>query len=498
MKGASRFFSVAAVTLLAAPVALAAQVAGSREPRAAIAVSDAAIAPAAIAPAAIAPAIATSAIVIPANFANETERQADSALRAAKQVFQNGDYREAAQLFASLADRYPRSAQAAEALYWRAFALFRTGSQSNLAAALAALNDLNRLYPSSSASQNDAGSLRVRVCGELARRGDEACTREVVSTATSTSTSTRTSTGTAQGGGQSCPREDDENDERIMALNALLTMNSEAAVPILERVLARRDDCSRALRKKAVFLISQKRTASVVDILIKVAREDPSPEVREQAVFWLSNVRDPRVVDLLAEMAANPNDPAIQEKAIFSLSNTRGERASQILRDIAQREGGSKNAREQAIFWLGNRRDTASVSFLRGLYSRMSDRDLKERVLFSVANQRGTDSGAWLIGIATNASEPIELRKQALFHAGNNRAASVAEITSLYDRVTDREMKEQIIFVLSQNRQAAAVDKLMDIARRDTDREMRSKAIFWLGQSRDPRVLKFLEEVINR
>jgi hypothetical protein len=38
----------------------------------------------------------------------------------------------------------------------------------------------------------------------------------------------------------------------------------------------------------------------------------------------------------------------------------------------------------------------------------------------------------------------------------------------------------------------------MDIARRDTDRELRSKAIFWLGQSRDPRVLKFLEEVINR
>jgi hypothetical protein len=38
----------------------------------------------------------------------------------------------------------------------------------------------------------------------------------------------------------------------------------------------------------------------------------------------------------------------------------------------------------------------------------------------------------------------------------------------------------------------------MTIARSDTDREMRSKAIFWLGQSRDPRVLKFLEELINK
>ena len=85
-----------------------------------------------------------------------------------------------------------------------------------------------------------------------------------------------------------------------------------------------------------------------------------------------------------------------------------------------------------------------------------------------------------------------------MFWAGNNRAATVTEIAGLYDRVAGREMKEQIIFVLSQNRAEAAVDKLMDIARRDSDRDLRSKAVFWLGQSRDPRVLKFLEELINR
>lgn len=441
-------------------------------------------------------------IVIPGTFLNETERQADSALRVAKRVLDAGDFREAAQLFAQFAERYPRSAQAAEALYWRAFALFRTGGSSNLSAALAALADLNRLYPTSGVNRNDAGPLRVRVCGELAQRGDEACARDLVNTATSTRGSTNTSaSGSApQGGSQarSCPSEDDENDERIMALNALMNMNAEAAVPILERTLARHDDCARGLRKKAVFILANKRASGVVDILLRVAREDPAPDVREQAVFWLSNVRDPRVVDVLAEMAANNNDPAIQEKAIFALSNTRSDRASQILRDIAQREGASRRAREQAIFWLGNRRDTSSVAFLRALYGRLTDRDLKDRVLFSVANQRAEGNGAWLIGIATNENETIELRKQALFHAGNQRAAALPEISTLYDRVTNREMKEQIIFVLAQNRQEAAVDKLMDIARRDSDREMRSKAIFWLGQSRDPRVIKFLEELINR
>src|SRR6185503_6244430 len=164
----------------------------------------------------------------------------------------------------------------------------------------------------------------------------------------------------------------------------------------------------------------------------------------------------------------------------------------------AQRETASKNAREQAIFWLGNRRDAQATEFLKALYGRLTDKDLKDRVIFSIANQRGPGSGEWLINIAMNERESIEVRKQALFWAGNQRAASVTDITALYDRVGDKEMKEQVIFVLSQNRDQAAVDKLMDIARRDTDKELRSKAIFWLGQSRDPRVLKFLEELINR
>jgi HEAT repeat protein len=439
-------------------------------------------------------AVNHATIVIPSGFGKTLELQADSALRAARKVMDDGDYREAAQLFARIAERYPRSTQASDALYFRAYSLFRAGGSSSLSAALTALEELNRLYPSSSANRGDASSLRVRICGALAQRGDEACAREVVDVATRRGGGQ----GTGQGSSQNCPRDDDDNDERIMALNALMNMNSEAAVPILERVLARKDECSRALRKKAVFLISQKRTANVADILIKVAREDPSPEVREQAVFWLSNVRDPRVVDLLGEMAANNSDPAIQEKAIYSLSNTRSERASQILRDIAQREGARKQAREQAIFWLGNRRDAEASEFLKGLYARLTDRDLKEKVLFSVANQRSTGNGTWLVGIAMNERESMDLRKQALFWAGNQRAVSLTEVAALYDRVSEKEMKEQIIFVLAQNKADASVDKLMDIARRDSDRDMRSKAIFWLGQSRDPRVIKFLEELINR
>src|SRR5690606_19344824 len=112
-----------------------------------------------------------------------------------------------------------------------------------------------------------------------ARRGDADCAQQVADAAAP-----------PRGNAQqqpSCPDPNDENDERIMALNALLQMNAEQAMPLLERVLARRDACSVGLRRKAVFLVAQKRTDRTADVLLRAAREDPDAEVREQAVFWL-------------------------------------------------------------------------------------------------------------------------------------------------------------------------------------------------------------------
>jgi HEAT repeat protein len=73
-----------------------------------------------------------------------------------------------------------------------------------------------------------------------------------------------------------------------------------------------------------------------------------------------------------------------------------------------------------------------------------------------------------------------------------------SDIAALYGTFSDREIKEQLIFVLSQMDDRAAVDKLIDIARREPDRELRKKAIFWLGQSDDPRVAEVLAEILSK
>ena len=60
------------------------------------------------------------------------------------------------------------------------------------------------------------------------------------------------------------------------------------------------------------------------------------------------------------------------------------------------------------------------------------------------------------------------------------------------------DIAREYVRVVGQMQINQYIDKLMDIASNDPDRDLRKQAIFWLGQSRDPRVQKFLLDLINR
>jgi HEAT repeat protein len=405
----------------------------------------------------------------------------DSLWRAARQAFNRGDYTSAANLYGDLVRRYPNTPHAGDALYWSAFALYKN---DNLDRARSLLVTQARQYPKA-ATLRDASSLLARIQTALAKQGDEEARIWLSKQAQDTTRS------------GSCPSEDDDDDMRVAALNGLLQMDATNAVPILKKVLARRDACSAGLRRKAVFILSQKHGAETEDMLLDVARNDPDPEVRQQAVFWLSQVGSERAVSALDSILRTTTDAELREKALFSLSQIHNARAAQILRDYAGNERAPDDTREKAIFWLGQQHSAENAAFLRALYVKISSQELKEKVIFSLSQMGGADNGRWLIDIALNEHEPIEMRKKALFWAGQT-GESLDQLLGLYDRMEHREMQEQLIFVYSQRHEAAAVDKLIQIAKTERDRELRKKAIFWLGQSHDPRAAQALLEIINQ
>jgi HEAT repeat protein len=407
---------------------------------------------------------------------------ADSLYKAARAALNKNDYSRAAQLFRKIRTSYPKSKYTPDAYYWEAFSLYRRGGSDDLKAALAALDEQDRLFPNAS-TQGDAGSLATRIRGELAKRGDSKQAEKVDSQAK------------AAGATGSCS--EDEDDTRIAALNALLQMDADRAIPILKKVLARRDACSEVLRRKAVFLVSQKRTAETEGILLNAAKTDPDEEVRQQSVFWLSQVGSETAVSALDSILRSSTDEELQKKAIFSLSQMDSPRAGSIIRSYAERPGASKEVQQQAIFWIGQQNSSENAAFLKGLYKKQTDQETKEKIMFSLSQMKGQNSDRWLMDVATDSSEDVEMRKKALFWAGQGGVATT-ELTTLYGKMNNVEMKEQLIFVYSQRSDKAAVDKLLDIAKTEPDKELKKKAIFWLSQSQDPRAADLLQQIIDQ
>jgi HEAT repeat protein len=435
--------------------------------------------------------------------------------RRAREQFNRADYVQAARLFRALRDGYASSQYVPQAMYYEAFALYRIAGDDNFRRALEVLQMRQDRFPD--APRGDARELAVRIEGELARQGDAEAAEELAWLAASDQERAASDQERAARDQERAARDQarvardqertardqeraargEEDDIRVAALNALLQMDAENAMPILRRVLENHDPENVNLRRKAVFLVSQKRTSEREEILLAAAREDPDLEVRMQAVYWLSQVRTDQAVEALDSILQSGTETELQERAIFALSQHRSERAGEILRDYAERQDAPIELRGNAIHWLGQHRSVRNTSYLRDLYARLDDPELKEKAMFALSQTRNRENAEFLLGIALDDTESVDVRKKALFWSGQMRIVT-QELFDLYNQVTDRELKEQLIFVYSQRRRDdAAIEKLIDIVRNETDTELRRRAIFWLGQTNDPRAIAVLEEIIR-
>src|SRR5256886_7865983 len=187
---------------------------------------------------------------------------------------------------------------------------------------------------------------------------------------------------------------------------------------------------------------------------------------------------------MLASILKTTSDEELQDKAIFALSQQRSPHAGEILRAYADRPGAPANARLKAIFWLGQRPSPENAAFLRALYAKLAEPDLKEKVIFSLSQMRGEENLRWMMDVALNEREDIEMRKKALFWAGQS-GANLDQLVALYDRLQNQEMKEQLVFVYSQRREPAALHKLIEIPRPEPHPALRQKAPVSIGEAHD-------------
>jgi hypothetical protein len=333
--------------------------------------------------------------------------------------------------------------------------------------------------------------------------------------------------------------------ERVTDLGAIAS--SEAAayffslIPQLERGLQGHD--------KSRFLLPAVLADDPATLprLISLARDGTRlQETRRQAIQWIGLLGDATVVPMLLDFARGggaapagedidvddeaPGKKGLATAAMAALSTLDGGVGVPALIDLART--GTSGTRGAAVFWLGqtgDRRAFAALhgvienprederiraraifsmshggnapdgefAYLRSLYPRITSTKMKEAILMGMKEDESAGS-SWLIDVARNSGEPVAMRKNALFWAGQTESTPTKDLVAFYRSTSEPTLREHMIFVLSQRDDEAALNELMRIAREDSDKQMRSRALFWLGQKDDPRVTKMIGDRVLR
>ena len=406
---------------------------------------------------------------------------ADSLYRLARELLNRGEYRRAALTFRELSTKMPTSGYAADALYWQAFALYRIGGTTEMRSAIEALETQKEKYPGARL-QSENATLSLRIRGALAARGDAAAAATI-----------RTAAGDSA---LRCDRE--EQSVRVEALNALTQSDPEGAMPILQKMLARRDSCSVPLRRTAVFLVGNKnRDAASVALLSQVARNDPSVEVRGSALEWLARVPGDEALSVLEELSRDTSDTRMQQAAVRALVRHPSPRARQLVRTIVERPDSPERLRLEALSAFDKDRATSDdITWMRTLYARTDNSRVKARIVNTLASIGGDEVDQWMLTMARNVDESSDTRRYAVRRVG--RTLPIAELAKLYDTSAERAIREVLIETLAQRAEGEATDKLLDIVKTGTDPQLRSRAISALTRKKDPRTLRLLMEIIDK
>jgi len=308
------------------------------------------------------------------------------------------------------------------------------------------------------------------------------------------------------------PQIERRGDKARLLLPAVLA-DDPGAMPRLIS-LARDESRLQDTRRQAIQWIGLLGDAKVVPVLVAFAREggagptggdiDEDGEapgkkgLGTSAMAALSTLENGVGVPALIDLARNGTS-GTRASAVFWLGQTADPRARAELHRVIENGREDERIRAHAIFSLSNGGDTpaSEYSYLRGIYPRLTSHKLKEAIFQGMGNDQ-SDGSAWLIERARDSGESSELRKSALFWAGQRELTPTRDLVAFYRDTPDAGLREHALFVLSQRKDELAFNELMRIASSDSDKRLRARAMFWLGQKNDPRVAKLIGDRVSR
>jgi HEAT repeat protein len=300
------------------------------------------------------------------------------------------------------------------ALYWKAYAQFRMGKKDD---AIATIATLRKDHPQSR-YLNDAKALEADV-----RKAD--------------------------------PSTLDDDELKLLAINAMQHQDPERAVPLLEGVL----NSSNTLRvkKQALYVLALSNHPRAQQILLNYAKGASNPDLQLEAIrYFTANRNNKPSAQNLMDIYQSTDDPSVKLAIIGALRSS-GNTA--MLSTIVNSTNSPLTIRTSALNSLTG---VLSPQDLWSLYEKEQSKELKMQMVSAFGSMDAVD---YLNRILKSEKDP-EIRRRAIRSLGGRKADKTGQVlVDMYAGEVDVENRRTIISALSSQNNA---EGLVAIARKET------------------------------
>jgi TolA-binding protein len=366
----------------------------------------------------------------------------DSLYQRGQSALDNKRWDEAVTYFGEAAAK--NGPRADGALYWKAYALKKSGKSSEATAAIA---ELRKSY-ASSRWMDDAKALEMDM-------------------------------------GKPVSPEDESNEElKLLALNGIMQSDPERAIPLVENQL--KSSASPRIKKNALFVLAQSSNPKAQATIEQIAKGGANPDLQVRAITYISERRRVNAGQLLSEIYAGTNDLQVKRAVLQAYVQNRDK--DRLL--AAVRNEKAPELRGVAINYLGNVQGNPE---LWQLYSSETTVEGKEQILRAMWNNGDADK---LLEVIRTEKEPKIRRLAIQVLASQKNGQNAGQLVQIYSAEQDQDIKKNIIDQLSGPQHATA---LISIARAEKDPKMKLRIVERISNmaSRSKEAQQYLEEILK-
>ena len=364
--------------------------------------------------------------------------------REGQRALERQEWDDASRIFGKLASGSSDETDAA--LYWKAYADWKQKLKKE---SVEGLRHLLSAYPNSPWA-DDAKALELEIHGGKGAKGT--------------------------------PSADDE-ELKLYALDGLMQIEPEQAVPVLEKLLA--GSSSQRIKERALFVLSQSDSPRAREILVRTARTGQPVELRCQAVKTLGIAGEPEDIAALAKIARDTGAPPEVRDAVID-AYLIADRSDELL-GIAKSDPDPR-IRAKAIDALGA---TDALPSLRQLWNTEKDPMIRAKLLeaFGIAGDVET-----LAKAARDSSDPQIRRKAIEGLAISDSPAAAKALRQMYGEFSDQDDKRKLVEAFMIQGDAKT---LIELFRAEKDPAMKKVILQQLSVMDDPDATRAILDVLG-